>query len=117
MEKDHLGILLEDIRVKFDLLLEGHSSLHAEMQSMRKEFNEKFDLIDFKIGTVNKKIDCFEASLSARIDGVETSLSTRIDTVEALLSAKIDAVAADLSAHRADTEAHYGVYRVKESRE
>ena len=28
---------------------------------------------------------------------------------------KIDAVAADLKAHRADTEAHHGVYLIKES--
>ena len=31
-----------------------------------------------------------------------------------LCNFKIDAVAADLKAHRADTEAHHGVYRVKE---
>jgi outer membrane murein-binding lipoprotein Lpp len=30
------------------------------------------------------------------------------------LAAKVDAVAADIKAHRADTEAHYPVYRVKE---
>jgi hypothetical protein len=31
------------------------------------------------------------------------------------LAKKIDSVAVDLSAHRSDTEAHHGVYRVKES--
>ena len=31
------------------------------------------------------------------------------------LNKKIDAMAGDLSAHRKDTEAHHGVYRVKES--
>lgn len=31
------------------------------------------------------------------------------------LNKKIDAVAAVLSAHRSDTEAHHGVYRVKEA--
>ena len=35
----------------------------------------------------------------------------KIDT----LNHKIDDVASDLSAHRADTEAHHGIYRVKES--
>jgi hypothetical protein len=34
--------------------------------------------------------------------------------VETSLSSKIDAVAADLKAHRADTEAHSPIYRVKE---
>jgi archaellum component FlaC len=106
MEKDHLEILLEDIRGKFDLVLEGHSSLHAEMQSMRREINEKIEHVDFKVGVLNKKID-----------GVENSLSAKIDSVEASLSEKIDAISADLSAHRADTEAHHGVYRVKEGGE
>jgi hypothetical protein len=31
------------------------------------------------------------------------------------LSKKIDAVSVDLSAHCANTEAHHGIYRVKES--
>ncbi len=31
-----------------------------------------------------------------------------------ILNKKIDAVATDLAAHRADTEAHHGMYRVKE---
>lgn len=84
MEKDHLEILLEDIRGKFDLVLEGHTSLHSEMQSMRREINEKLELVDFKMDTLNKKIDT---------------------------------VAGNVAAHRADTEAHHGVYRVKESGE
>ena len=45
MEKDHLEILLEDIRGKFDLVLEGHTSLHSEMQSMRQEINEKLIML------------------------------------------------------------------------
>ena len=84
MEKDHLEILLEDIRGKFDLVLEGHSSLHAEMQAMRRDLSEKIEQVDFKLDVVNKKVDD---------------------------------VAADLADHRADTEAHHGVYRVKESGE
>ena len=66
--------------------------------------NEKIEHNSFKIDTLNKKIDA-----------VEEKLSKRIDAVEEKLSKKIDAVSADLSAHRADTEAHHGVYLVKES--
>ncbi len=55
--------------------------------------NRRFGLVDLK----------FEA------------LTRRVDEAEARLEAKIDAVAADLAAHRADTEAHHGVYRVKET--
>ena len=52
---------------------------------------------------------------------LETHCNFKIDAVavdlkatDKRLSGKIDGVAADLKAHRADTEAHHGVYRVKE---
>jgi len=92
MEKDQLGILLEDIRGKFDLVLEGHDVLHKEIRDTREELCEKINLVDFKVGVLNQKIDNVEASLSR----------------------KIDAVAADLAAHRRDTEAHPTLYKVKE---
>ena len=38
-----------------------------------------------------------------------------IKSVEAKLTKKIDAIAADLKAHRADTEAHTKIYKVKET--
>lgn len=81
MEKNHLEMILESIDSKFQLVLEGHDSLRAEMQTMGRELNEKIDEVRFELGIVNKKVD---------------------------------AVAAELGAHRADTEAHHGVYRVKE---
>lgn len=81
MEKENLEILLEDISSKFDLVLEGHEVLRSEIRELSRKTDERFDLVDFKIDTLNKKID---------------------------------AVAVDLKAHRSDTEAHCGVYRVKE---
>ena len=48
--------------------------------------------------------------LSEKIDRVEARLDARIDCVVK----KLDAVALDLAAHRADTESHHPVYRVKE---
>src|ERR1035437_9935493 len=103
MEKDHLEILLEDIRGKFDLVLEGHAALDKKIDARFDELDEKIEHNSFKIDTLNKKIDA-----------VDEKLSTKIDAVDEKLSTKIDAVSADLSAHRADTEAHHGVYRVKE---
>ena len=38
-----------------------------------------------------------------------------IKSVDANLSNKIDAIVADLKAHRADTEAHTKIYKVKET--
>jgi archaellum component FlaC len=94
MEKDHLEILLEDIHGKFDLVLEGHDVLHKEIRDTREELCEKINLVDFKVETLNQKID-----------GVRDTLGQ-----------KIDAVAADLAAHRLDTEAHPSVYKVKEGK-
>ena len=137
MQKDHLEILLEDIRGKFDLVLEGHDVLRKEIKESRDESNAKHEHTAFLIDTLNKKIDSVdnrlndkidsvearlndkidsvEARLNDKIDSVEARLNDKIDTVETRLSGKIDAVAADLSAHRKDTEAHHGVYRVKEN--
>lgn len=104
MEKDHLGILLESIDNKFQLVLEGHSSLVNQIKDTRQELLDRADLTDFKIDVLN-----------AKIDAVDERLSKKIDAVEAKLGKKIDAVSADLKAHRADTEAHHGIYLVKES--
>lgn len=115
MEKDHLEILLEDIRGKFDLVLEGHDVLRKEIKESRDESNAKHEHTAFLIDTLNKKIDSVDTRLNDKIDSVEARLNNKIDTVETRLSGKIDAVAADLSAHRKDTEAHHGVYQVKEN--
>jgi len=93
MKKDHLEILLEDIRGKFDLVLEGHEALRNEIREAREESNEKHEHTAFLIDALNRKIDHVEERLGKRID----------------------AIATDLSAHRKDTEAHHSVYRVKES--
>jgi hypothetical protein len=103
MKKENLEILLEDISSKFDLVLEGHEVLRSEIRELSRKTDERFDLVDFKIDTLNKKIDA-----------VDKRLSDKIDAVDEKLSKKIDAVAVDLKAHRSDTEAHCGVYRVKE---
>ena len=103
MKKENLEVLLEDISSKFDLVLEGHEVLRSEIRELGRKTDERFDLVDFKIDTLNKKIDA-----------VDERLSKKIDAVDEKLSKKIDAVATDLAAHRADTEAHRGVYRVKE---
>jgi hypothetical protein len=104
MEKEHFEILLEDINSKFQLILESHGALQNQIRESSDESNAKHEHTAFMIQTLNKKIDDVEARLSTRIDEVESNLST-----------KIDAVASDLSAHRADTEAHHGIYVVKES--
>jgi archaellum component FlaC len=125
MEKDNLEILLEDIRGKFDLVLEGHSSLHKCIEKAEQNLNDKISLVDFKVGVLNQKIDGVRDELNQHIDGVRDELNQHIegvrdelnqhiDGVRDELGQKIDAVAADLSAHRRDTEAHPSLYKIKE---
>lgn len=92
MEKDHLVVILERMESKLELVAEGHEVLRSEIQALAKKTDERFDLVDFKINTLNQKID----------------------NVASELNQKIDNVAADLKAHRRDTEAHPRGYRVRE---
>jgi len=92
MQKDNLEILLEDIRGKFDLVLEGHEVLRKEIKDTRDDLSEKIKFVDFKVETISEELK-----------------DTRKE-----LSEKIDAVAADLASHRRDTEAHPSLYGVKE---
>jgi len=110
MKKEYLEAILEDISSKFDLVLEGHESLRGEIRDLSRKTDERFDLVDFKIDTLNQKIDAVDERLRKKIDGVAAALKA----TDERLNKKIDGVAADLKAHRADTEAHHGVYRVKE---
>ena len=104
MEKDHLEIILEDMNSKFDIVIEGYSTLDRKIDDLAKKTKERFDLVDLKFEVLNN-----------RIDGVEDRLDKKIDSVNENLSKKIDSVVSDLKAHRQYTEAHHSVYRVKES--
>jgi cytochrome c556 len=118
MEKEHFEILLEEMNSKFNLVLEGHAALDKKLDAKFDELNEKIEQNTFMIGVVNdslsKRIDELDERLGNRIDELDERLSNRIDELDERLSTKLDAVAADLSEHRTDTEAHHGMYRVKE---
>ncbi len=83
--KHHIGVLSEDFQHKLDLVVEGQQMLAEKLELTGTELKDEI-----------RKVD------------------QRLTMVEARLEQKIDAVAAELSAHRADTEAHHGMYRVKE---
>lgn len=57
----------------------------------------------------------FEHKLAIVSEGHQM-LSEKLDRVESSLALKIDKIADEVTAHRADTEAHYGIYRVKEGK-
>ena len=110
MKKEHVEILLEDIKGKFDLVLEGHDVLRQEIREVKQDAQEKFEFLSVLIHGVNKRVD----AVDKKIDGINESLNKKIDSVEERLSGKIDSVAADLTAHRADTETHSIRYKVSE---
>ena len=114
MEKNQLEILLEDIRGKFDLVLEGHDALRQEIRDARAESNEKHDLTAVQIMALSKKIDDETGKLSKKIDDETGRLSKKIDDETGKLSKKIDAISVDLAEHRADTEKHRADYKVSE---
>jgi len=65
MEKEHLEILLEDIRSKFDLVLEGHAVLNVKIDENQARVEERFDRVDFQLETLNTKIDRVRDDLAA----------------------------------------------------
>jgi hypothetical protein len=87
VEKEHFEILLEDIKEKVELILEGHAALDSKIDRVENNLEEKIGILDAKIESAHHS-----------------------------LSAKIDAVANDLAAHRADTESHPKGYRVSDGK-
>jgi uncharacterized protein (UPF0335 family) len=65
MEKDHLIVILERMESKIELVVEGHEVLRVEIQALAQKTEERFDLVDFKINTLNQKIDNVADDLKA----------------------------------------------------
>jgi len=112
---------VEEMNSKFELVLEGHQVLRHDIRRVEETLSEKIDenSARIKINTdmIRSNADMIKAldeKLSKRIDAVDEKLTNRIDSVEESLGTRLDAVAANLKAHRADTEAHHGIYRVQE---
>ena len=137
----HVTTISENFDLKIGLIADGQVILRREMHEIRDELKQDIALLDFKIDTVNnhlsKRIDAVASDLKitdTKVDAVAADLKitdTKIDAVAAdlkitdakvdavaadlkITDAKVDGVATDLKAHRADTEAHNGIYRVKE---
>jgi hypothetical protein len=89
-----------------------------QLVSMLTNFKEEIiEAFDHRIGIVEEnvqhKLDLVvegQQMLAERMDRMEVELKQEIGNVDQ----RVTAVAANLSAHRKDTEAHHGVYRVKE---
>jgi len=108
VQKDHLEILLEDIRDKFDLVLEGHAALDKKIDLRFDQLNEKIEINTVKIDALHQKvkensqkIDVLDKKVeqnSRKIDALDKKVEQNSRKIDAL-DKKVDAVAADLKAH------------------
>jgi UDP-N-acetylglucosamine 2-epimerase len=71
------AVVSRAIKEKFEIVIEGHQSLRHDIKDLRQDMNERFELVDFKIETLNKKIDNVDEKLSKKIDGVQDKLDAR----------------------------------------
>ena len=110
----HVETISENFDLKIGLIADGHATIRQEMRDIRDELKEDISLLDFKIDTVNNHLSGRTDKFEGRFDKLETKVDTVISDLK-ITDKKVDAVAIDLKAHRADTEAHGGIYRVKES--
>ena len=65
MEKDHLEMLLEDIRGKFELVLDGHDALRAELHEFRRESNDKHEQSAFLLKKIAADLAAHRADTEA----------------------------------------------------
>ena len=65
MEKEHLEMLLEDINSKFELVLEGHAALRAELREFRQESNEQHEQTAFLLRKVAADLAAHRADTEA----------------------------------------------------
>ncbi|WP_321391954.1 hypothetical protein [uncultured Desulfuromusa sp.] len=91
---------------------------HDDRQFMQQLFETQTQQFQHHLSAV---AESFDHKLGLIADGHEVlrneirETRTELKQEIELCNFKIDAVAGELKAHRADTEAHHGVYRVKES--
>ena len=78
---------------------------------MEELFVKQTEQFQQYIGVISEN---FDHKLAIVAEGHQM-LSEKLERVESSLGLKIDKIAGEVIAHRADTEAHHGVYRVKES--
>lgn len=93
------AVLLEDIRSKMELVIEGmnttRSELKCEIGDFRKEVNQRFEIVESAIKHNSEKIENVRTELKSEIQDVRTELKD----VETRLSGKIDKVGARVDNH------------------
>jgi len=71
LKKEHLEILLEDIKGKVGQVAEGHSALRSDIRNMEKSISGKIDSVNLAVNALNNKIDNVEINLNGKIESIE----------------------------------------------
>jgi hypothetical protein len=121
--RHQLGIQREDFQKHVAVIGEGFQMLSEKIDRVETRLDKRMDCLEHKLAAVAAETNGNTIAirdLTAETNGNTIAIrdltaETRGNTIAIRdLTHKVDAVAADLSAHRADTEAHRPVYRVKE---
>lgn len=95
----YLGVTEENFQHRLDLVIENVQLL-----------SEKVDRIETDVQKLDTKVE----NTRLELKGDVARLEAKLEDTKLELKDDIGKIAGDLTAHRADTEAHHGVYRVKE---
>ncbi len=101
MEKDHMGILLEEMNSKFELVLEGHSSLRKEIRDAREESNEKHEVTGLLLKALDDKVESTAKRLDDKVESTAKRLDDKISSVRDELVVEIRAVGEKVEDHEA----------------
>ena len=99
---------LEQMSAGFDLKLEQMSAgFDSKLERHKEEILKEFD------HQTTLQTEQFHKAMAIVAEGHQM-LAEKIDRIELRLERKIDSIAEQLDAHRCDTKAHGGAYRVME---
>ena len=112
---DQVDTRFEQIDAKFEQIDARFEQIDVRFEQMDTRFEQFKDEIihEFDHG-LTLHDNGYQNGLAVIAEGHQM-LSEKLERVESSLSLKIDKIAAEVAAHRADTEVHHGIYRVKES--
>ena len=66
MEKEHFEVILEDIKGKFDFLVEGFEGIKQRQDKLDSKFDKldsKVDKLDVKVTVLDQRVDKLERSV------------------------------------------------------
>jgi hypothetical protein len=75
LDQQGLGVLLEQMDSKLDLVVESHESLDRKIDALEKNINQKFFEVDQKFGIVNERLD----TVDERFDAVDERFTTVLE--------------------------------------